>query len=224
MDTPTDKQDALFEDLPPPKRTGNRPVRTEGKQYLKSQKTRKLILDTAVRCFVKYGYHQTTAQRIAEEAGLSRGAMRHHFHTKIDIVEAAIEYLFSRRLRAFRSAIEEIPADVDRIKFAVEAFWEQVKHPRYLAFFELSIASRTDEELAAVLAPAEEHFNREYLELATELFPEWEKHRERLQLALNLVRYLLEGMALDAVDQSQEDRDAVLATVENLLRDLRDQD
>ncbi len=199
-----------------------RPVNKDGRQYRKSQATKMLILETAVNCFVKYGYHQTTALKIAEVSGLSRGAMRHHFVSKIDITRAAIDYLYEKRLQAFREAVTSIPADVDRIVFAVEAFWSQVNHPLYMAFFELSVASRTDSELAQVLRPAEETFNRTYMEMAAELFPEWSQRPDTLRVALNLARYLLEGMAVDLVARESVEAQGVLHLLERLLRDLRD--
>ena len=199
-----------------------RPVNKEGRQYRKSQATKQLILETAVSCFVEYGYHQTTALKIAELSGLSRGAMRHHFVSKIDITRAAIDYLYEKRLQAFREAVTGIPANADRIIFAVEAFWAQVNHPRYMAFFELSVASRTDPQLAEVLRPAEEAFNKTYMEMAAELFPEWSEHPDTLRLALNLARYLLEGMAVDLVARESVEAQDVLHLLERQLRDLRD--
>ena len=45
-----------------------------GWQAHKSAMTREAILDAAVRCFIDIGYGGTTTARIAEAAGLSRGA------------------------------------------------------------------------------------------------------------------------------------------------------
>ena len=44
----------------------------EGWQAEKSALTRQAILEAAVRCFVEYGYAQTTTAMIAEEARVSR--------------------------------------------------------------------------------------------------------------------------------------------------------
>ena len=71
-------------------------------QAQKSAATRKLIIEAAIQCFVDLGYGRTTTMRIAEAAGLSRGAMLHHFPSKIDIVKAAVKELHAKRLKAFR--------------------------------------------------------------------------------------------------------------------------
>ncbi len=43
--------------------------------------------------------HAPRRPAIAEERGLSRGAMLHHFPSKIDIVRAAVEHLHAKRLK-----------------------------------------------------------------------------------------------------------------------------
>ncbi|HEX2794729.1 MAG TPA: TetR/AcrR family transcriptional regulator, partial [Croceicoccus sp.] len=48
-------------------------------QAAKAAQTRKRLIDATVRCLVKYGYAKTTTPRVATEAGLSRGAMMHHY-------------------------------------------------------------------------------------------------------------------------------------------------
>ena len=63
-----------------------------GKQARKSLATQRQIIETAIRCLAKYGYHDTTYIRISEESGISRGAMRHHFPSRIDIMKATIEH------------------------------------------------------------------------------------------------------------------------------------
>ena len=52
---------------------------TVGWQAQKSAATRNLIIEAAIKCFVELGYAQTTTTAIADKAGLSRGAMLHHF-------------------------------------------------------------------------------------------------------------------------------------------------
>ena len=44
-------------------------------QQTKSKNTRNTILDAAIECFYKFGYNNTTTEKIAIEAGVSRGAM-----------------------------------------------------------------------------------------------------------------------------------------------------
>ncbi|MEM7285978.1 MAG: helix-turn-helix domain-containing protein [Actinomycetota bacterium] len=50
--------------------------------------TRTRVVTAARRLFAHQGYEATTTEQILDEAGVSRGAMYHHFPTKRDVFEA----------------------------------------------------------------------------------------------------------------------------------------
>lgn len=193
----------------------------QGWQAQKSAATRELILSAAVRCIVELGYSRTTTMKIAERAGLSRGATLHHFPSKLDIIRAAVDYLHERRLRAFRNSVNAIPEGTDRIKAATEAYWAHATHPIFVAFFELSVAARTDKELRKILRPAQKSFDEEWYKTAQEVFPEWQSDPEAFDLALALVQHLMEGIAISTMThQRQTDHDMLKKYLETQLRAL----
>lgn len=55
------------------------------------EQRRQHILDAAVRCFARFGFHDATLARICEEAEVSRGAVYHYFESKEDIIDALRE-------------------------------------------------------------------------------------------------------------------------------------
>ena len=64
-------------------------------QQRKSVQTRIAILEAAIDCLQRHGYGRTTTQLIAEMAGISRGAMLHHYATKQDLIASVITSSFS---------------------------------------------------------------------------------------------------------------------------------
>jgi TetR/AcrR family transcriptional regulator, transcriptional repressor of aconitase len=54
--------------------------------YLQSR--RRQIMDAAIACFAREGFHRTTMQDIVGETGLSAGAIYRYFRSKEDIVAA----------------------------------------------------------------------------------------------------------------------------------------
>jgi AcrR family transcriptional regulator len=196
-----------------------------GWQAQKSASTRTQIIEAAIKCLVDLGYARTTTAVIAEKAGLSRGAMLHHFPSKMHIMKAAVEYLHAKRLRAFRKAMTKEPGDGDHVRLGVESYWAHVKHPWFVAFFEIAVAARTDKELAAILFPAQEAFEREYYETSLELFPEWQRKGQPFLLGFDLCRYVLEGMAISFLTHKETERDKrVLRYLEEKLKELANQD
>jgi len=197
------------------------PAEALGWQAQKSASTRTQIIEAAIRCFVDYGYSRTTTTLIAETAGLSRGAMLHHFPSKLAVVRAAVEHLHAKRLRAFRKAVTKPSADRDHVRQSVEAYWSHVRHPMFVAFFELAVAARTDKELAAILRPAQEAFEKEWHRQAVEVFPEWQGRGDKFDLALDISRYVLEGMAISFLTHKETERDKrVLAYLDEKIREL----
>jgi AcrR family transcriptional regulator len=193
-----------------------------GWQAQKSASTRSLIVDAAIKCFVELGYARTTTTAIAERAGLSRGAMLHHFPSKIDIVRAAVDHLHAKRLKALRKSMMRPSGETDRVRQGVEAYWAHVNHPMFVAFFELSVAARTDSELSSILKPAQEAFERDLNQTTLDVFPEWHGNLEAFELGLDLSRYLLEGMAISFLTHKETERDKrVLQYLEEKLRELR---
>ena len=175
-----------------------------GKQARKSQATRRLIIDTTIRCLAKYGYHDTTYIRISEESGMSRGAMRHHFPSRADVMRATIEYLHEKRLSAFRKAAVSTPDGQSGTRANIEALWQHVNHPVFMVFIDLALAARKDRELEAIYGPAQENFRRECYYAALELFPEWLKRRDQLRTAIDMSLHMMEGMVLDGLAPDSE--------------------
>ena len=196
-----------------------------GWQAQKSASTRELIIEAAIKCLVDLGYARTTTTVIAERAGLSRGAMLHHFPSKLGIVRATVDYLHAKRLRAFRKAMQKEPVDGDHVRLGVQSYWTHVKHPWFVAFFEMAVAARTDKELAAILFPAQEAFEREWYDTSVELFPEWQRKGEKFTLGFDLSRYVMEGMAISFLTHKETERDKrVLGYLEEKLKELAGED
>ncbi|MFN3592835.1 MAG: TetR/AcrR family transcriptional regulator, partial [Thermaurantiacus sp.] len=145
---------------------------------MKSANTRARLIEATITCIVKHGYASATTPRVAAEAGLSRGAMMHHFQSGAALMQAAIAELHEKRLRAFRRGVENRPHDVGTL---VRTYWKQLSSPAFVAFHELAVAARTDAGLARILAPAQREFQARWYELATQLFPEWQADKARFR-------------------------------------------
>ncbi|CAM4201557.1 TetR/AcrR family transcriptional regulator [Paenibacillus tarimensis] len=57
---------------------------------------KKLILDSALSCFIRKGYHASSIQEIAEEAGIAKGLVYFYFKSKEDLLHSCLKYHFER--------------------------------------------------------------------------------------------------------------------------------
>jgi AcrR family transcriptional regulator len=181
--------------------TSKRPQRNEkGWQAEKSAMTRSAILEATIQCLLELGYANTTTALIANYAGVSRGAMMHHFPSRISVMRAVIDYLHMLRLQEYR----DLMADIDdpqstltdkAIRESVEAAWRYVNLPSFLAYQEMLAASRTDAELRQIIEPVEKDFEKQFLNTVKVVFPHWQ-NLARLEGAHDMVQFLMKGMAL----------------------------
>jgi TetR/AcrR family transcriptional repressor of nem operon len=90
---------------------------------VKSERTRRLIVEKSAHLFNKKGYHGTSMADILEATGLTKGGVYGHFKGKDEIAEEAFSYAFHRvmdevgiRVRAKSSAMEKLEASIDFYK------------------------------------------------------------------------------------------------------------
>ena len=189
-------------------------------QSLKSAQTRARLIDATIRCIVKFGYANTTTPQVAAEAGLSRGAMLHHFENGAALIKAAIVELHQKRLRAFRRAAETNEHETSTL---VMTYWRQLQKPTFVAFYELALAARTNPDLARILQPLHIEFREKFNSQAVQLFPEWQNDPVSFELAMTLSQTMLEGMAIHLLTGAIEEDmiEPMLRLLEQQIRVMR---
>lgn len=106
--------------------------------------TRAALLDATVEALVTYGYAGATTGRIAELAGVSRGAQTPYFRSRADLISAAVTHLADLRLDAVR---ERFSGQNITVEEGLDAVWQEHQGEAFDALLELWIASRTDDEI-----------------------------------------------------------------------------
>lgn len=87
---------------------------------VKSDRTRRLIIEKSALLFNRKGYHGTSMSDIMEVTGLAKGGLYGHFKSKDEIVAEAFEFAFYRvmdelaiRIRSGATAIEKLDNIID---------------------------------------------------------------------------------------------------------------
>jgi AcrR family transcriptional regulator len=178
----------------------------------KSQRTRARILERAMRLFAEIGYGDASNARLAEEAGLTRGAMLYHFPTRESLIEAAAEYIHEARMALMRETAANPPAGSDAAEHAIDVYWSLLRQTPFLAFAELEAVARTDPMVAARLAPYREAFDR--AQIGDELAGLFRAGAgARFQASRDLARFMLEGLARAPLTYDADERTQRLLSV-----------
>ncbi|WBO68899.1 TetR family transcriptional regulator [Streptomyces camelliae] len=156
-------------DRPSPKGddpTSDRP--DEGGSLSKSEQTRALILETAMRLFQERGYDRTTMRAIAKEAGVSVGNAYYYFDGKEHLIQGFYDRIAAEHRAAVRAVLEQ-ETDLEARLAGVLRTWLDVAtsyHEFAVQFFKN--AADPDSPLSP-FSPESEHARRETIDVHREV-------------------------------------------------------
>jgi AcrR family transcriptional regulator len=102
-----------------------------------AEQTRRLVLETAQRLFAEHGYDATSLQMIADAMGVRKANVYYYFHTKAEILEAAVAPTFDAMRRLLDEA-EAIRGKRERTERLVAGFAELMVASRALTALTMS--------------------------------------------------------------------------------------
>ncbi|MEU9022016.1 TetR/AcrR family transcriptional regulator [Actinomadura sp. NPDC048394] len=106
------------------------PVKSRREQYVES--TRAALLGTGRRHFAERGFADVSAEELVRAAGLTRGALYHHFNGKQGLFEAVFEELEDEAAQRIAAAITGAGGDAWRRGTAgIRAFLDICAEPGY---------------------------------------------------------------------------------------------
>lgn len=129
---------------------------TRRTQSERRAETRARLLDATVESLVEDGYAGTTVRAITERAGVSQGAVSHHFPHRVDLVASAFEHLAEQRMGRYEEAAADSDGDREaRLRMLLDLLWEDFSSPLFIVAAKLWVAAANDPELRERLIPAE---------------------------------------------------------------------
>lgn len=120
--------------------------------------TRRALLDAAVSSLADRGYAKTTTSEVAHRAGVSIGALEHHFPFKADLLVAALEHVLQQRVAEFDQILSALDGDTPEPGRLVDLTWQLVQSPAFVAWLELWVAARCDADLQAATVEVDARF------------------------------------------------------------------
>ena len=120
-------------------------------QAERSAETRAKLIEAAIQCLHKNGYTATTLASVADAAGVSRGAITHHFASKADLAIAVVTAVNDETMAFYEAHRERLDA-ATYLRRLPELLWEVESRPAGIATMEVFLAARADDKLATRLA------------------------------------------------------------------------
>ncbi|MFF5288585.1 TetR/AcrR family transcriptional regulator [Paractinoplanes globisporus] len=126
----------------------------------RSRATRQRLLETTIRCLAQYGWEASTVGFIAAEAGISRGAIQHHFRTREALILGALEHMFEERAALLDALPEPSETGAARVHAVVAGLVETIGGELFRAALQVWTVAAADPALRVAVVPLEKRFAR----------------------------------------------------------------
>ncbi|MBP2563441.1 AcrR family transcriptional regulator [Neorhizobium galegae] len=177
-----------------------KPPRTaRRKQSERSEETRQALFDATIDLLYDTGFNKTSTPEIARKAGVSRGALTHHFSTKEDLVTSAVaDHLASvnRRLADFAEAFGAGGGSTDEI---VDYLWQTMFDRLFYVTLEYLPEARHNDSFREGLIPVVHEFHDRLDDIWTALATYRNVDPVSVRIVMNATMCLIRGMIAQTV-------------------------
>lgn len=111
-------------------------------------------MEAAVGAVYRLGYGGATTAIIADEAGVSRGALTHHFGSRAELMATVVQWVYHKELELYRELLADGKRGT-RVSDWPDIVWEVLSKPSGLAVLEILQATRSDAELSERVKPVQ---------------------------------------------------------------------
>jgi AcrR family transcriptional regulator len=171
-------------------------VRRRRSQDERRRATQHAILQAALELLVEEGYARFSTIRVAQRAGVSRGARENYYRTKYDLIAAAWRAALDRaeqESQGLADAIRLSPDPAGQFLSSARSFFLSRD---YIAMLELSIAARTDQRLARIFHSLFKDFRKRHDEIWIRALEQLGYERRNIEKFVEFANCVLRGMAL----------------------------
>lgn len=133
---------------------------------MNADQRRKQLLDSAAKCFAKFGYRGTTTAKIAAEAGISEPIIYRHFKTKRDLFMALIEKVADDVLANWQHATSQARSPLEKLQVLLFRN-PATSEPRTRAVYQLLFHASTEVSDRKIRQAIRDHYERYVQALAS---------------------------------------------------------
>jgi AcrR family transcriptional regulator len=167
-----------------------------GLQEAKSARAREKICRAVTACLVERGYAETSISRVVARAGISKGALQHHFRSKEDMMTATAEWLLGNatflHIRNTRS-----PRSQRSLARELLRTWDKgANTDEFRALLEILVKIRTDEQLKSRLATRLQAWQQRATQLTREGYEAVSGDDREVELLLTMNSCLIRGLVI----------------------------
>jgi AcrR family transcriptional regulator len=173
---------------------------------VRTAETRAKIIAAVLESIAEVGFQRTTASEITRRAGVSWGAVQHHFGAKDGILAAVLEDSFGRFARRLESIPIEGTSLAKRAALFIDAAWEHFGSTEYRSTFEILLhylgRERDAEDATSWQAQMFRSWDRVWLRLFADAPIDRSRHRVLEHYTISVLSGLATTLMLEGKDAS----------------------
>ncbi len=169
-------------------------------QSQRSSDTRQRLRSAALECLSTIGYGHTTLTEISRRAGLTRGALNHHYQGKNDLLLDVVDQIWSQIEEDLRNIAESSKNGQLNVTEVVDEMWHRIFNNRNIfSSLEMVIASRGDPALHDPLVKRAQQLFDSYEKIGGKIFTATGMSQEDSRSLLNMTLSFLRGLAVQSI-------------------------
>ncbi|HZZ70297.1 MAG TPA: TetR/AcrR family transcriptional regulator [Phenylobacterium sp.] len=176
------------------KGAASRRSRTSGRrtQEERSAETRRRLIDAGLMVLQESGYANLTISKVTQRAGVTNGAMQHHFPSRDDLLLALLDAVYPILQIPFEAiGLARLPAR-ERLSRLVDELWAIYSRPVYLAVWDIALGARGDPKLWARVSAYQKdittRMRAEFVALFADLDPQLGEAERILAFTVSQIR------------------------------------
>jgi AcrR family transcriptional regulator len=166
----------------------------------RSAAMRSKLLDATIESLFEVGYFQTSTVAVTERAGVSRGAMLHHFPSKADLIMAASQHIVELRRDMHNDRLGKLTTEREKFLYLIDVLWEAFQTPSGIARIEIMVGARSDTEIGPRFRKLNDELEERHKQLVWGLAQKIGiKDQRKVRAFVQLYAAALRGLAIDSL-------------------------
>lgn len=171
-------------------------------QEQRSEATRGQLIEAAIACLSELGYLEATVAVVASRAGVSRGAVQHHFGSRADLLTAVVD-----DLGLALSRTKEISSDLpirERVNESIDQAWQLLRSPHFRAVVQVWLAMQSDKAIFGAVRAKVTHIEDELDKKWLRLFDDVRLPTKQISMVRHVVLATLRGLSLRNIYRQEQ--------------------
>lgn len=178
---------------------GQMPAKPRRTQEQRSADTQRRLIEATIDALDERGYARITTSEIAERAGVSRGALMHHYATKEELVTVSVAKLLDETTEEIRTWLGQVRSGNLKLDDFLDHLWEMYSGRLLFVTIEHITEARHNETLRDSLVPIVREFHKALDTIWSEFFHGTSLSRLEVETLLNATTCIFRGMGVQTV-------------------------